>query len=102
MALYLATIYHRGCHDNYHDLYPKDKIYNIMDTQGGGTALDRTLNLFIKFQFYCGRFVALQNWGIFYHKISVDLMLSSAYLLYRYRKFVVPVYHYPWFKANLV
>ena len=29
-------------------------------------------------------------------------MLSSANLLYRYRKFVVPVYHYPRFKANLV
>ena len=29
-------------------------------------------------------------------------MLSSANLLYRYHKFVVPVYHYPQFKANLV
>ena len=29
-------------------------------------------------------------------------MLSSANRLYWYRKFVVPVYHYPQFKANLV
>ena len=29
-------------------------------------------------------------------------MLSSVNLLYLYRKFVVPVYHYPQFKANLV
>ena len=28
-------------------------------------------------------------------------MLSSAKLLYQYRKFVVPVYHYPRFRANL-
>ena len=29
LALYLATIYHRDCNDNYHDLYLKDKIYNM-------------------------------------------------------------------------
>ena len=29
-------------------------------------------------------------------------MVSSANLLYQYRKFVIPVYHYPQFKANLV
>ena len=68
----------------------------------GGIALDRTSILFIKFQFYCGRFAALQNWGILCNKISVDLMLSSANLLYRYRKFVVPVYHYRRLKVNLV
>ena len=28
------------------------------------TALDRTSILFIKFQFYCDRFAALQNWAI--------------------------------------
>ena len=28
------------------------------------SALDRTSVLFIKFQFYCGRFAALQNWEI--------------------------------------
>ena len=46
--------------------------------------------------------MVLQNSRILYHKISVDLMLSSAKLLYWYRKFVVLVYHYPQFKANLV
>ena len=29
-------------------------------------------------------------------------MLSSANLLHRYRKFVLPVCHYPQFKVNLV
>ena len=67
----------------------------------GGTALDRTSILFSKIQFYCDRFEALQNWGILYHKISVDLMLCYTNLLHRYRKFVVAVYHYPQFKANL-
>ena len=28
------------------------------------TALDRNSILFIKFQFYCDRFAALQNWAI--------------------------------------
>ena len=67
----------------------------------GGTALGSTSFLLSKIQFYCDHSEALQNWGILYHKISIDLMLSSTNLLYRYRKFVVLVYHYPQFKVNL-
>ena len=68
-----------------------------MDMVGGGTVLDCTSILFIEFKFYCGRFAALQNWGNLHHKISLELMLISANLLYRYLKFVVPVYHRPRF-----
>ena len=77
-------------------------IYGTSTIGSQNTSLDHTSILFIKFQFYCGRFAALQNWGILYQKISVDLMLCSANLLYRYHKFVVPMYHYPRFKANPV
>ena len=39
-------------------------IYGTSKIGWQNSALDRTSILFIKFQFYCGRFAALQNWGI--------------------------------------
>ena len=39
-------------------------IYGTGKIGWQNSALDRTSILFIKFQFYCGRFAALQNWGI--------------------------------------
>ena len=39
-------------------------IYGTGKIGWQNSALDRTSVLFIKFQFYCGRFAALQNWGI--------------------------------------
>ena len=34
--------------------------------------------------------------------MPVDPVLTSANILYRYSNFVVPVYHYPQFKANTI
>ena len=47
---------------------------NAIDCQGqvGGTILYRTSILFIKSELYCGRFVALCNSSILFHKISVQ------------------------------
>ena len=61
----------------------QEKISLIYRYGDGGTASDRTPILFIKFQFYCDRFGALQNWTILVHKTSVDLILNSTNLLYR-------------------
>ena len=39
-------------------------IYGTGTIDWQNSALDRTSILFIKFQFYCGCFAAIQNWGI--------------------------------------
>ena len=93
---HLANHHDDNHHENYHDFFPNITIYEkyyIRFSYGygeRGTALDHTSILFIKPQFYCGRFTALQNWTILFHKISVDLMLNCPNLLYRYRKFILP------------
>ena len=39
-------------------------IYGTGTIGWQNSALNRISILFIKFQFYCGRFAVLQNWGI--------------------------------------
>ena len=58
------------------------KILLIYGYSEGGTGLGLTSILFIKNS-------NGQNWATLFHKISVNLMLNSPNLLYRYRKFVV-------------
>ena len=53
------------------------------------SALDHTSILFIKFQFYCGRFAALQNWGILDLECHGQTFIKIELVMYglRFMKF---------------
>ena len=46
-------------------------IYGTRTKDWQNSAVDRTLISFIKFQFYYGRFAALQNWALLIHLVEI-------------------------------